>query len=739
MTCEIFPLVLSVAFDHIQGTSMKTPTENGIKKKLSTRPHLTKAKAVLACCLMASLIACIELDNNSNDNADIEKKAHVQLKENASQSEFKQFLTAQYTQKYSPATVDDTAYLESIAVDSATADSNAGNSNEAEFSGTNTQVAGVDEGDIWKYDGENFFVLRPAVWNYNYGESYNCDSSEPLAASPVAAQDELIDYLPCSGTPTLVSPAQVRIVKNTQETLSTVDLNEINPNQLYLKDNSLVILGNRTSYQDNWISSQNWQDGQTNLSILNIQSKTEPEIKYTVSIDGFAVESRRIGDEIFLISRYSPSITGLVAYPETQAEIEANQRIINDLSLSSLLPKIVINDQQQNLITDQSCLIPNVSNPLMGSTNLTMITRININDAQFSSRCMAGEVQGIYMSSNNLYTFNTSYWDFSDTQTSSLRWNEGNTHLHKFDLATFNYQGSALVEGQLASSNPRLRLGELNDGSIALVTSKIPDEGGWRLTQHQLTILNSQGDELKVISSLPNTEQSAAIGKVGEQIYSVRFMQDRAYIVTFQKVDPLYVIDLSNTSQPTIAGELEIPGFSDYLHPIGNDLLLGIGKDAILGQSGTTWYQGIKVSLFDVANIQQPAELGTVLIGKRGSSTPLSYDPLSFAGIQQDEQYRFAFPIKVNNGPAQGNHWGDPDSQFYQWSQSGLFLFEVKNKQLIQAGALITESSEDNDANRYHNINSSRGLIQGDDAYHLSENDIYKADWNSPEDMSGKF
>lgn len=711
-----------------------------IDSNLSKRLHTTRAKAALISCLMVSLIACIELDTHSNNNADSEKIAQIQLKESASQNEFKQFLTAHYTQEYNPSTYNDTAYLESIVADDSGIESNTGSVSEEAFSGTNTQVVGVDEGDIWKYDGENFFVLKPAVWGYHYDANYgNCDAVETIAASPVAAQDELVDYLPCAGTSTLVNPAQIRIVKNTQETLSTLDLNEINPNELYLHGNTLVMLGNRTSYQDNWVSSNNWQDGQTNINILDIQSKTAPAIKHTLAIDGFVVESRRIGDEIILISRYSPTIIGLNNFPESQAEIESNKKIINDLSLSSLLPKIIINNQQHDLITDQNCLMPNVSNPLMGSTNLTMITRININTAQFNSRCMAGEVQGIYMSTNNLYTFNTSYWNFSESQTSPLRWNEGNTHLHKFELETFSYLGSALVEGQLASSNPKLRLGELNDGSIALVTSKKSNDTDWRLTQHQLTILNSENDELKVISNLPNDEQAEAIGKVGEQIYSVRFMQDRAYIVTFQKVDPLYVIDLSDTSQPTIAGELEIPGFSDYLHPIGNNLLLGIGKDAILGQSGTTWYQGIKVSLFNVADIQQPTELGNVLIGKRGSSTPLSYDPLSFTGIQQDGQYRFAFPIKVNNGPAQGNHWGDSDSQFYQWSESGLYLFEVKDQQLIQAGALITASSDDGDDNGYHNINSSRGLIQGNDVYHLSEHDIYKADWNSPEEMSGRF
>jgi hypothetical protein len=225
----------------------------------------------------------------------------------------------------------------------------------------------------------------------------------------------------------------------------------------------------------------------------------------------------------------------------------------------------------------------------------------------------------------------------------------------------------------------------------------------------------------------------------------VRFMQDRAYIVTFEKVDPLYVIDLSNPSQPSIAGELEIPGYSDYLHPIGNDLLLGIGKDAIVGSSGTSWYQGVKVSLFDVKDIQQPTELGSIIIGKRGSSTALEYDLHSFTGIQQgdqqDGQYRFAFPISVSDGPAQGDYWQDPESQFFQWSHSGLYLFEVKDKQLTQAGALITDRSSDtNVENNYWSSNHSRrGLIQADDVYHLSGDDLYKANWNSPEQMSEKF
>jgi hypothetical protein len=96
-------------------------------------------------------------------------------------------------------------------------------------------------------------------------------------------------------------------------------------------------------------------------------------------------------------------------------------------------------------------------------------------------------------------------------------------------------------------------------------------------------------------------------------------------------------------------------------------------------------------------------------------------------------------PIRVNNGPAQGDYWRDPESQGYQWSNSGLHMFEIKDKQLTQAGALITESTESNNSDGYHNINSSRGLIQGDDVYHLSGRELYKANWEHPEQMSEKF
>ena len=203
------------------------------------------------------------------------------------------------------------------------------------------------------------------------------------------------------------------------------------------------------------------------------------------------------------------------------------------------------------------------------------------------------------------------------------------------------------------------------------------------------------------------------------------------------KVEPLYVIDLSDPSDPKIAGELEIPGFSEYLHPIGEDLLIGIGKGAVTGDSGTTWFQGIKIALFDVSDMSSPTELDVIDIGQRGSSTALSYDHHAFTGLTKGDDYRFALPISVNDNTPTGDYWKDPESAYYDWSYTGLHLFDVKNKKLSLQGALITQS-HDSETTENH-WTTKRGLIQGNDVYHLSGSDIYKANWLTPDDISDKF
>jgi uncharacterized secreted protein with C-terminal beta-propeller domain len=117
----------------------------------------------------------------------------------------------------------------------------------------------------------------------------------------------------------------------------------------------------------------------------------------------------------------------------------------------------------------------------------------------------------------------------------------------------------------------------------------------------------------------------------GEDLHSARFMGDRCYLVTFKKIDPLFVIDLEDPTNPEVLGKLKIPGYSDYLHPYDEHHIIGVGKETVESENGDwAWYQGVKLSLFDVTNVSQPKEISKIEIGDRGTDTLVLRDHKAF-------------------------------------------------------------------------------------------------------------
>ncbi|MFT5592238.1 MAG: putative secreted protein with C-terminal beta-propeller domain [Oceanicoccus sp.] len=665
----------------------------------------------LATCmaLVMSTVACMDNGANEDDGGEI------QLISVKSGSQFKQSLIQPYL------TLSD--YQDLPEVDETSVNSTNFDSEPASFSGTNLQVEGVDEADVWKYDGNNFFILNPAKWQYQ----------NTLTASCVEMQ-------PCDPTWVAV-PGSIRVVKNTQETLATISLGEQSGSDLYLNDDQLIMVNQGQAYNgfmDIMIEPYfGHADSKARIRSWDVSDVSAPKDLHDIEIDGYIQRTRRIGDELYIVSRFTPRIEGLTNYPATEQDIESNTSLLSDINIDELLPKIRINGQEKSLVNIDECLVVKTPKKHSYDVSVTTITRLNTKTNTFNSRCVSGPVDGIYMSENNLYLYANSFYSFETQADDSITWNwsKGNSHIHQFALAAgkFDYKGSALLQGVSGGSDANFRFGELEDGTLAVVTST----NEWANPEHLLSVLKSDGSKLNTLSQLPNELRPQAIGKPGERIYSVRFMQNRAYIVTFQKVDPLYAIDLSDPSDPKIAGELEIPGFSEYLHPIGDDLLVGIGKGAVTGVSGTTWFQGIKIALFDVSDMSSPTELDVIDIGQRGSNTALAYDHHAFTGLTQGDDYRFALPISVNDNTPTGDYWKDPESAYYDWSYTGLHLFDVKNKKLSLQGALITQS-HDSETTENH-WTTKRGLIQGNDVYHLSGSDIYKANWLTPDDISDKF
>ena len=662
--------------------------------------------------IFSGLTGCLDFGSNQDE------KAQVELKQLQSSSEFKQHLMQPYVTLRLAPDNHYPEYTETESID-AVADSSSGAKTES-FSGTNLQVQGVDEADIWKYDSEVFFVLSPASWEYQNQLTAECSEGSDC------------------GSQWSQVPGSIRIVKNTKETLATIDLGEQSGSDLYLNGDQLIMVNQGQSYygfMDMMIEPYyGFADSKARIRTWDVSNKQEPDAFSDIEFDGYIQQTRRIGDEIYVISRFAPRIDGLIYSPYNEDDVVNNVAILNTVPASELLPKIRINGVEQPLVEAKNCLATQLPQNYWYSQSITTISKLNTKTNTVTSRCMTGPADGMYMSENNVYLYTNTYADY-DASDVSFNTTEGSSHIHQFSLETdgFDYKGSAIIPGLSSYDDANFRYGELSDGSLGVVTSS----NDWQDPKHFLTILKTDGSKLDIVSQLPNAQRPAEIGKPGERIYSVRFMQNRAYIVTFQKVDPLYSIDLTNPADPKIAGELEIPGYSDYLHPVGDDLLIGIGKSAITGASGTTWYQGIKVALFDVSDMNNPSELDVIEIGKRGSNTALSSDHHAFSGLQVDDQYRFSFPISVNDGLASGSYWSDPESQFYEWSHSGLHLFEIQNKRLVSAGAVITDSNE-GDQN-WISWGTRRGLIQGDSIYHLSGENIYQANWNNPSEVSEHF
>ncbi len=247
---------------------------------------------------------------------------------------------------------------------------------------------------------------------------------------------------------------------------------------------------------------------------------------------------------------------------------------------------------QRSLVPPRGCLIPQELTQNEGYTDLLVISAINVRTRLISDvNCLSTNVNGVYMTPNSLYVAGTT---MTGQNGATL------TVLNKFAISdgSVSYRATGSIVGTVGWSNPSYFMDE-HDDDLRILTSQ--------QLVHRLTVLReATGRRLSAVSTLPNTARPQAIGKTGEQVFAVRFVGERAYIVTFRMTDPLYVLDLHDPADPAIAGQLEIPGVSNYLRAIGSSYLLSVGQDAT--PEGRR--AGVKVELFDVRDIAHPQSLG---------------------------------------------------------------------------------------------------------------------------------
>ncbi|MGD2044551.1 MAG: beta-propeller domain-containing protein, partial [Acidimicrobiia bacterium] len=246
-------------------------------------------------------------------------------------------------------------------------------------------------------------------------------------------------------------------------------------------------------------------------------------------------------------------------------------------------------------------------------------------------------------------------------------------------------------------------------GVLRVATTTTP--GWWGSgpeSESRVTILDQVGDgliEVGVVDGLGQTEQ----------IYSVRFIGDVGYVVTFRQTDPLYTIDLSDPRSPELLGELKIPGYSAYLHPVGEGLLMGVGQDAT--DDGRV--QGTQVSIFDVSDLTNPDRIDTYTLSE-GTSSQVEYD-----------HHAFLFWEGLAVIPVQ-QWWWDEDQDKDRAFIGAIGLHVGDDGEMTEVGKIVHPASEEAEWDWRAQI--LRSIAIGDSLYTISADGILRSNLETLED-----
>ncbi len=642
-----------------------------------------------------------------------------------------------------------TAESDSASASDNSSSTSGGGSSGNETTSTNVQEQGVDEQDWVKQNaaGDELFVLK-SEYNSNYIPEPLDDALALSARSSIA--------IPQSYT------SQLRILSLDDETPDSTSVIDFDLNLegryaqgFYLYENagnaSVYVTASGTNYWSFWNDSAAFTGVDSLITRVNVANSAAPAIDASFAFDGQMVSSRRIGKHLFFVSRYYPALPGIQPWTQSAEDWAAQ---VDSADLSTVLPKYYVNgsDTGTQLINPSQCFVAdNNSTDSYYSPDIITLGVIDLETMQLNdSECFLGATETLYASANAVFLATTRY-DYSsgpvdgngtaiDTDNADLPadiiWRDPrvDTDIHQFDIQSgqLSYEGSGKVDGHLGWNALRkpFRMSEQN-GYLRVATMN--DEQGPGHSPILMTVLKSNGQgALETVSSLPNAQKTAHIGKPGEQLYASRFVGNRAYLVTFRQTDPLYVIDLTEPSNPGIAGELEIEGYSDYLHPVSENYLLGIGRDAYADGDRVALVQGMKLSLFNVSDPTAPAEIQSMLIGQRGTSSAVLNDHRAI-GIQaatDAHPLRISFGIDVY-GDVGGARPTDIESatRYYDYNYSGLHGFDVRvgaDAEIISRGVLRVETSNPFGSG----YGQDRSVMLNNAVYYIRDSKVYAAHWD---------
>lgn len=412
--------------------------------------------------------------------------------------------------------------------------------------------------------------------------------------------------------------------------------------ELFINGNKLAVLG--------------WE----NIKVYDVSDRENPLLTRDVSFDGRYFNSRMIGSYVYVIIN-SPTIYNW-------------EEKIN-------LPCISSNGNTKTVPATEIYYFENIADY---SYEFTTIMAINAQDDEeeiTSETFLIGTTQNIFVSSNNIYVTYTDYqvyplrdWSSKISDQEILE----KTTIHKISITdgTIEYKTRGEVPGHVLN---QFSMDEYQ-GYFRIATTTGEVWGGG--AQNHVYVLD---ENLNTVGRLKGIAP-------GERIYSARFMGGRAYLVTFKKIDPLFVIDLNNPRNPRVLGELKIPGYSDYLHPYDETHLIGVGKEAV--DMGTfAWYQGVKIALFDVSDPENPIEISKYVIGDRGTDSYALSDHKAF--LFSRSKNLLVIPILLAEINEEQYPGGVPPNAYGEYTWQGAYVFDISLADGLVLKGGITHSEDD--------------------------------------------
>ncbi len=470
------------------------------------------------------------------------------------------------------------------------------------------------------------------------------------------------------------------------------------PVEIFLSGDRLVVF---SSGQDYWpvmyktsgMMAPRYYRSASHAYVYSVRDRSNPVLVREITFSGTYYDSRMIGDRVYVITNENVYYgMGDIPMPE-----------VKDGAGTTIEPRVSYFD------------VPFDSYTFSTISSFSMTDDRSLSAGSY----LLGYTSTLYVSQDNIYmAFRKTARVLAEPMVGSevaravrVQPSEEVTAIHRFAIrdGQIRFGASGEVAGHLLN---QFSMDE-SAGNLRVATTVQGYGSSGSYEYNNVFVLDSG---MKTVGSLKYIAPD-------EKIYSTRFIGDRLYMVTFKRIDPLFVIDLSDPANPGILGKLKIPGYSDYLHPYDKDHIIGLGKETEMNDWGGVSTSGLKLALFDVSDVNHPKEVDHVEIGDAGSDSEALRDHKAF--LFSREKDLLVIPVRaVQKVLLKGDY-----SPYTQKIWQGAYAFSVSPSKGFTVRGKVTHSSEDSSGYYWGSRDAvKRSLYIGDVLYTLSSAEIIATD-----------